>query len=410
MSQVKKNSINSYWTNDKLLATPIFSQIMPRDRFLLLLRMSTKKPENDVLWKLRYIIDHLRDVFTKKTLYPFQDLCIDESLLLFKGRVIFKQYIPSKRHRFGIKFFLLCDCETGYVLDFIIYVGVATEIKKNEYLDKDIGISGNIVLTFLERYLSKGHSLYVDNWYTSPTLFTYLHKNKTNACGTVRKNRRNLPNLSKNLKSGEIEYMSTDRLLALKWKDKREVRMLSTFHNSDMKDSGKVNRTTKEEIRKPVCVLNYIENMGAVDRSDMLLSSVECVRKTVKWYKKLFFHLLDLSLLNSHAVYKMVTGKNISLLDFQGQLIKQILEAHHLPQQHSRSGRRSADGDNPSRQTERHFVSMIPATAAKKFAQRKCIVCSKYGKRSDTRYMCALCDVPLCLLIYFERYHSCKYY
>lgn len=36
--------------------------------------------------------------------------------------------------------------------------------------------------------------------------------------------------------------------------------------------------------------------MGAVDKTDMLLSVAESVRKTIKWYKKVFFfHLLDLS-------------------------------------------------------------------------------------------------------------------
>jgi hypothetical protein len=33
--------------------------------------------------------------------------------------------------------------------------------------------------------------------------------------------------------------------------------------------------------------------MAAVDKTDMLQSSIESIRKTVKWYKKVFFHLLD---------------------------------------------------------------------------------------------------------------------
>jgi hypothetical protein len=54
---------------------------------------------------------------------PFQDLVIDKSMALFKGRLMFKQYIKTKRHKFGIKLYVLCDCETGYVLDFIVYTG-----------------------------------------------------------------------------------------------------------------------------------------------------------------------------------------------------------------------------------------------------------------------------------------------
>jgi len=36
-----------------------------------------------------------------------------------------------------------------------------------------------------------------------------------------------------------------------------------------------------------------------IDKTDMFLSSVECLQKNMKWYKKLFFYLIDLGLLNS---------------------------------------------------------------------------------------------------------------
>lgn len=220
-----------------------------------------------------------------------------------------------------------------------------------------------------------------------------------------------MPALAKILGRGEVECMSTDKLLAIKWKVKREVQMLTILHKNTMKLTGEADRSTKEEIKKKTeCILDYNENIGSVDKSDMLFSSVESVDKTVKWYKKLFFHMVDLSLLNSHVIYKTTTGKNISLLDFQLQLVKQLLEAYYVPQSESRNGRRSADGDKALRLTERHFVSMIPATQKKISPQRKCVVCVKHDKRSDTRYMCRLCNVPLCLLICFERYHSCKIY
>jgi len=41
-------------------------------------------------------------------------LAVDEVNVKFKGRVIFRQYIPKKRKRFGIKIYKLCD-ESGYI-------------------------------------------------------------------------------------------------------------------------------------------------------------------------------------------------------------------------------------------------------------------------------------------------------
>lgn len=65
--------------------------------------------------------------------------------------------------------------------------------------------------------------------------------------------------------------------------------------------------------------------MGAIDKIDMLFSSIECVRRTMKWYKKLFFHIFDMSVLNAYSAYKTVTGKHISLADFQLQLIRELI-------------------------------------------------------------------------------------
>jgi len=45
--------------------------------------------------KIRYILDKLKTSF-KTASYPYEKLCIDESLLLFKGRCYFKQYIPKE--------------------------------------------------------------------------------------------------------------------------------------------------------------------------------------------------------------------------------------------------------------------------------------------------------------------------
>ena len=83
----------------------------------------------DVLHKINLVYSLLNNLFAD-VFYPYQNLVVDESLLLFKGRLRFRQFIPSKRSRFGIKFFVLCDCLTGYVLKIIIYTGALTTISR----------------------------------------------------------------------------------------------------------------------------------------------------------------------------------------------------------------------------------------------------------------------------------------
>ncbi len=120
---------------------------------------------------------------------------------------------------------MLCDCDTKFVLNFIVYIGAETEIDNLP----EIGISGSVVLTLMKNYLKKTHTLFIDNWFSSPTLFERLPQQKTKACGTVRKNRSGMPSFEK-LGKRQQTYQTTGELLALKWMDKREVHMLTTAH------------------------------------------------------------------------------------------------------------------------------------------------------------------------------------
>jgi hypothetical protein len=52
---------------------------------------------------------------------PSEHLAVDEVIVKFKGRLIFKQCITKKK-KFGIKMYKLCD-STGYTYDIDVYLG-----------------------------------------------------------------------------------------------------------------------------------------------------------------------------------------------------------------------------------------------------------------------------------------------
>jgi len=62
--------------------------------------------EYDRLWKLRTVFDKLNEAYAK-FYNPSEHLAVDEVIVKFKGRVIFRQYIPKKRKRFGINIYKL---------------------------------------------------------------------------------------------------------------------------------------------------------------------------------------------------------------------------------------------------------------------------------------------------------------
>jgi hypothetical protein len=93
---------------------------MTRDRFLHILQFlhfadNSRRPdpgeEYDRLWNIRTIFDTLNQAY-HKFYNPSEHLTVDEVIVKFQGRVIFRQYIPKKRKCFGIKIYKLCD-ESG---------------------------------------------------------------------------------------------------------------------------------------------------------------------------------------------------------------------------------------------------------------------------------------------------------
>ena len=64
--------------------------------------------------------------------------------------------------------------------------------------------------------------------------------------------------------------------------------------------------------------------MGGVDRTDQLMQTYDMARKSLKWYKKLACHFLQLAMLNSFLVYKKDCGRK-RFLEFQHDVISVLL-------------------------------------------------------------------------------------
>jgi len=80
----------------------------------------------------------------------------------------------------------------------------------------------------------------------------------------------------KKLKKGEMVAQHSGPVSILKWKDKKEVTMISTYHGEETK--MKLTKYRQEK-QKPVSVLDYNENMGKVDLKDQLLQPYLLERK-----------------------------------------------------------------------------------------------------------------------------------
>lgn len=131
-------------------------------------------PRDDRLYKIRNLVDLLVEKF-KMCNMSSENMCIDESVIPFVGRLSFLQFIEHKRHRYEIKVFKLC-INDGYTIDFKIYAGQESV--------PGIGVSIKIVMELAKEYLDKGRTIFTEHWYTSLIFANQLLNRSTNLVGT----------------------------------------------------------------------------------------------------------------------------------------------------------------------------------------------------------------------------------
>jgi len=76
---------------------------------------------------------------------------------------------------------------------------------------------------------------------------------------------------------------------------------------------------------KAATVLDYNKCKSVVDRSDQMLSYYSFERKVIKWWKKLFFHLFDLAVVNAHILDTKTNKKKILLEIFSEKVTEGLL-------------------------------------------------------------------------------------
>lgn len=164
----------------------------------------------------------------------------------------------------------------------------------------------------------------MDNYYNnSVSLSTILLSNKTHSIGTLRSNRKGKGNpkevISKKLKKDEHVWARQGDIYISKWKDKRDVFCINTAFHPKLISTK--NRFGMDKI-KPVEVDAYNMNMAGVDRTDQMTSYYSSPRKTIRWYKKVIFHVLDIAYpFNAYFIFKQKVNKKETFLGFRDSLI-----------------------------------------------------------------------------------------
>lgn len=132
----------------------------------------------DSLHKIRFVQD-------VKVYYLKKNLSLDDSMVLWRGRLVFRQYIKGKTYKYGMKLYMLVVLN-GLVLRTRLYTGAGGDLGSKNHAQ-------NVVLSLIQELEGNGHALYMDNYYNNFSLCQKLLDMSIYVTGTLRRDQKEHP-------------------------------------------------------------------------------------------------------------------------------------------------------------------------------------------------------------------------
>ena len=328
MGLIEVPTLEGYWSTSWESEIPFFRKVMSRDRFLQIFWMLHVGDGPRQVDKVKPLSDALVGNF-QANYSPSKDVAGDETMVGFQGRFGPKQYMPGKPTKYGIKAFTLASSEHGYMLNILFYTGADT-LAESDPSYATLPQPARIILHLMQPYLNRGHHVYTDRYYSSVPLAQALLDKGTSFTGTMVKNRVDLPDVvrgsSFSLRGDETWAFRSGSLLCVAWRaasKKKPLVMLS----SDCAHEMVTVRSRHTTQQKPLAVNRYNYSMNGVDRADQYTVYYSFVRRSIKWWRKVFFWLMEVAVVNSYILYKCHTVRPMSHRDYRLSIIRSLASA-----------------------------------------------------------------------------------
>ena len=332
MGITKRPTIFSYWAENSR-NIPWFSKMFSRNRFQLILRFfhlinnkecfPLEHEKYDPCAKFIPIVEHVNRIF-KLYYKPRKELSIEESLI---GTIchssITRQHLPNDKDQWDIKFWMLCDASSKYCLHLYCYRSAKTDNTKSQ--KRELG--HDIIVNLLEQcgYLNKGYHVFVGNYFSSFALAKYLYSKGTYLTGTIRNNRKDLPNDIKKVNVNEKKYVRDGDVVLCAYREKKTTKNPVLLISTKTSDENVTVIKKRNGNGKPCIVNFYNHSMGGIDESDKMLYMYLDEQRTVKYWKKVTFNIISRMVLNSYLLYKeIVRRKAMTRLEFISNIISEI--------------------------------------------------------------------------------------
>ena len=325
MGLIEVPTLEGYWSTSWESEIPFFRRVMSRDRFLQIFWMLHVGDGERRIDKVKPICDALIQNF-QHNYHPAQNVAVDETMVGFRGRFGAKQYMPNKPTKYGIKAFTLASSDTGYMLNVLLYTGADT-LTGSQSEHASLPQPARVVMHLMQPYLNKGHHVYTDRYYSSIPLAQALHTQATSFTGTMIKNCVALPDVvrasSFSLQGDQTRAFRAGSLLTVAWRAASKKKPLIMLSSNSVHQSVTV-RSRRSTQQKPLVVNQYNHSMNGVDRADQYTVYYSFIRRSVKWWRKIFFWIMEVAVVNSYILYKCTVVRPITHLEYRHSVVRAL--------------------------------------------------------------------------------------
>lgn len=187
--------------------------------------------------------------------------------------------------------------------------------------------------------------------------------------------------------------VNADGLSAARWMDSKEVLSMSNCH---MPHLVQVQRKQKDGTRKtvdcPLLISDYNRMMGGVDLADQKTAVYDMNRKSRKWWKKVFFKILMLCVVNAWIIYMEHHHSKQPLIQFIVPLAEALI-AEGVKHKGLKTRR---TGGRPSKRTKKETLNIGDHLPVEGTLRRRCVRCTSIKKEKRTKFVCSGCNNALC--------------
>lgn len=414
MSYIKYPRIRQYWSSEAGLRMDLIADSISVNRFEEIRQYlhfidTNLIPDNntDKAIRIRPILDKLHETF-HAAVDSEECHSVDEMMIPFKGRSSLKQYLPKKPKRWGYKMWVRAGI-SGYVYCFELYQGAhggRADIS-------DCGAVGDVVIRLCHDLHGKNHKVYADNLFSSIPLVQKLRDKDIWYVGTMRTNR--MKNANKKLKTlqslktegrgSSSQVTSSNDVTITRWLDNSLVHVISSYAGKNPEsETERFSRKEKRKIiiKRPFSIDLYNKHMGGVDLMDSLVALYRNDVRNKRWYMRIFYHMLNVTVVNGWILWKWNDHQKMDLLEFKSRVGSGLIYAGLAELTRKKRGRPSGEPTPPV--MKKRVTNTVPLELRfdggshfpKKTEGKYALRCRDKHCTSKTRYECTTCQVPVC--------------